>query len=264
MSEMWYGAALGIVQGLTEFLPVSSSGHLIVFSWFTDGKPIPLALDVALHLGTLGAVAAYFFRDWLQMGQSVWQAIRFRQLSFEVKTLLPALLLGTIPIGLLGVLFKDPIELYFHRPAVVAIPLAVVGLILWIVDRRSPQVRSLEQVTLRDGILIGLCQCAALVPGVSRSGSTIIAGRLLGLRRADAAKLSFLMGTPAMTGAVLLESKHILAHLHEPVFFMGIGVSFAVGCFAIALLLKILGTRDLGIFAVYRILVAIFIWSMVR
>lgn len=247
---------LGLIQGLTEFLPVSSSGHLVISSWLLDGKPLPLTLNIALHAGTTLAVFCYFWRDWVKLANAAFRKAFYQEKSFESERLLPSLILGSIPAGLTGILWEDEIEALFHHPISVAIPLALVGILIWLADKHSKSTRHLESLRIKDAIVIGAAQAIALIPGVSRSGITIMTGRLLTFNREDAAKFSFLLGAPAMAGAFLLEAKHILKVIHEPNFINGITVAFISGLFAISFLLKFLRRFGFGLFAVYRLTLA--------
>jgi undecaprenyl-diphosphatase len=255
--DAWHALLLGILQGITEFLPVSSSAHLIVLSHYMDGKTLPLVLNVALHVGTFGALLVYFWRDWLRILKALVARVTKGQHSFEADSLLPGLIIGTIPAGVLGLLWEDDIERLFHNPVSVIAPLALVGIALWWVDKTRPGTHDLRHLTIKDALLVGLGQACALVPGVSRSGATIIAGRLCGLKREDAARYSFLLGTPAMAGAAVLKSKEIVAHVAEPAFLVGVTASFVTGCLCIGLLLRFLRTFGFGAFAIYRVGLAV-------
>lgn len=254
--EIVTGIVLGLVQGITELLPVSSSAHLIIVSAALQGKPLPLSLNVALHLGTVLAVLVYFYQDWLAMGRAVVRRVRGGTKSFGSDVLLPALILGSVPAGVIGLKFHKLIEEKLHHPAMVALPLGLVGVLLWWSDRYRPSKRELNDLTIKDGILVGLAQAASLFPGVSRSGSTIIAGRWLGFKRPDAARFSFLLGTPAMFGAALLELRDIAGHLGDPVLYTGTIVSFASGCLAIGFLMRFVRNNGFFWFMVYRVTVA--------
>ena len=247
---------LGIIQGISEFLPVSSSGHLIIASWLMSGKPLPLAVNTSLHFGTLLAVLVYFRRDWISIARKTSEKLIYKQSTFEADVLLPALMLGSVPAGLIGILWKDFIEDVFHHPLSVAIPLLIVGFLLWWIDRRFPSARNLRSFRLRDGLYIGLAQACALIPGVSRSGATISAGRLLGFDREGAAKFSFLLGTPAMGGAALLHLRDFIQIWHQPDFIAGVLSSFIVGCFAISFFLRFIKRFGFLPFALYRAIVA--------
>jgi undecaprenyl-diphosphatase len=254
--SMAHALLLGILQGVTEFLPVSSSAHLIIVSSFMDGKPLPLVLNIALHVGTFGALLVYFWRDWLRITKAAILRVTKKQRSFEADSLLPGLIVGTIPAAILGLLWEDDIERLFHNPVSVIAPLALVGVALWWVDKYRPGPRALGSISLKDAFIIGVGQACALVPGVSRSGATIIAGRLRGLAREDAARYSFLLGTPAMAGAAILKSKDILAHATDPTFIVGVSASFVTGCLSIGLLLRFLRKFGFASFAVYRVALA--------
>jgi undecaprenyl-diphosphatase len=254
---------LGIVQGLTEFLPVSSSAHLIVTSWLMEGKPIPIAVNLSLHVGTIAALLFYFWRDWWKIALAAWRRVTKQEKSFESDTLLPALIVGCIPAALIGVKWEHDIERLFHHPASVAIPLLLVGIALWLVDSRAKGQDPLERMTIKKAFIIGLAQATALIPGVSRSGSTILAGRAVGFDRTDAARFSFLLGTPVTAGGVILNLKEMVPYTGDPSFYVGILVSGVVGCFAIGFLLQFLRRFGFAWFAVYRAALAIVILALV-
>ncbi len=247
---------LGAVQGLSEFLPISSSAHLIVFSWFLSGKPLPLALNIAMHMGTLASLVIFFWRQWWSMAQALKDRLLSGRRSFEVDKLLPALIIGSLPAAILGILGKSAIETYFHHPQAVILPLIVGGLLLWYSDKTAREAGSLEQLTLKKSWIIGLAQALALIPGLSRSGITITAGRYVGFDRAAAARFSFLLGTPAMVGAALLESREILEHISEPLFYGGMISSCVVGCLAIKFFLAFIQRYGFFAFALYRLALA--------
>ncbi len=257
-----HAMVLGFLQGTAEFLPISSSGHLILASYFMDGKPLPLALNVALHVGTLLAVLLYFWRDWLKLADRVLKRITKKEKSFESDILFPALIIGSIPAGVVGLLWEDDIERIFHAPQYVIVPLALMGLAIWWGDRKAPVTRTFDKLTFKDSILIGLAQACALIPGVSRSGSTILGGRLLGFSRTDAARYSFLLGTPAMAGAALLKHKEIAQSLSDPSFLVGCITALLVGCVAISFLMAFIKRFGFGVFAIYRIGLAAIILAL--
>jgi undecaprenyl-diphosphatase len=236
---------------------VSSSAHLIVLSAAMSGESLPLPLSVALHLGTLGSVLAYFWRDWLRLAKALLQRLFYQKKSFDSDQLFPGLIIGSVPAAFFGLLWEDQIEAYFHHPLSVVLPMSLVGLALWLVDKKAPATKGVESIGWRESFLIGVGQACALIPGFSRSGSTILAARLLKIRREDAAKYSFLLGTPAMVGATLLESKKILQYLNDPIVPIGVLVSFLTGCLCIGFLLKFLRRFGFLIFAVYRLLFAL-------
>lgn len=251
--EIFLAIVLGLVQGISEFLPISSSGHLILVSWFLSGKPLPLSLNVALHVGTLLSIVIYFQSDWLRLIKHLFLRIFRKQRSFESDVMFPCLLISAIPVSIVGLLAKDAIERLFHHPASLVWPLMFIGIALWLVDRNCRQNRSLLDLSLLDALFIGLMQTLALIPGVSRSGITMLAGRALGFNRQDAARFSFLMGALPMAGATLVELKAISASIMDPLFYVGIISSCVFGCLAVGLLLRFLPRFGFGIFAVYRL-----------
>jgi undecaprenyl-diphosphatase len=250
---------LGIVQGIGEFLPISSSGHLIIVSWLMSGKTLPLTLNIALHVGTLLAVLVYFWRDWLNILKATISRVTAGSMSYETSVLLPGIILGSIPAGIIGVLWNDKIEQIFHNPLSVCAPLFFVGIALWQIDKRWPTTKTAKDLSIKDCVIIGIGQACALIPGVSRSGATILTGRLRGIDRESAARFSFMLGTPAMGGAALLKYKELLASAGDPVFYIGTGVSFLTGVLAISFLMKFLKKFGFGVFAAYRALLAVFI-----
>jgi len=263
--NVWQAAVLGIVQGATEFLPISSSAHLIVVPWFFDWPQPGLAFNVALHLGTLSAVLAYFWRDLIEIGRA-WLAgiIRLRPLEEPASRLGWAVIIGSVPAGLAGFFLNDVIDLYFHsggggETAIVftSLLLIVLGFVLGLAERYGSRRRALGELSLRDGLVVGLAQALALLPGVSRSGSTITASLFLGFARPAAARFSFILGIPAIAGAGLLEMLELvrtgLPAEERTVFFAGVLSAAITGFLAIAFLLRFLQRYSTGIFIVYRI-----------
>ncbi len=256
----WLNALiLGVIQGIAEFLPISSSAHLILYSSLVGGYTLPISLNIALHFGTLMAVLLFFWKDWIKMIIALKEAVFNGKKSFDSHVLFPALVLGTIPAAILGLLFEDKIEALFHKPSMVLLPLALVGVLLWYVDMKSKGKKTIHDVTVKDGVLVGLAQACALIPGTSRSGSTMICARMLGFSREDSAKFSFMLGTPIMLGATILKSKEIINSISEPSFYIGILTSFFVGCLCIKYLLQYLKTNSFLGFALYRVVLAIVI-----
>lgn len=196
---------LSIIQGLTEFLPVSSSAHLILVSVFTDWEDQGLAFDVALHLGTLSAVVVYFRKDLIQMTRSWFSSLRTRQLDSEAR-LAWAVILGTIPVGLAALAFKDQIETVLRSPLYIAAGLIVFGLLLAWADWRHKGDRSEYQINWTDVVVVGCAQALALFPGTSRSGITITAALMLGMSREGSARFSFLLSIPVIVLACGLEA----------------------------------------------------------
>ncbi|MGE3075492.1 MAG: undecaprenyl-diphosphatase UppP [Dehalococcoidia bacterium] len=260
--DLLRAAILGIVQGLSEFLPISSSGHLILipalFEWPDQG----LAFDVGLHLGTLLALLVYFWNDWWRMFRAgvpdfLRYQFRFKEHS-EPSQLLWLLALGSIPAAIVGLLFDSWIEDNLRQPWLVALALGGFGLVMLAADRHTDESRTIRSVGVRDAVLIGLAQATALFPGVSRSGATLSMGLFRNLSRDSAARFAFLLGTPAFVGAALLKSND-LAHLSgRGAIELAIGfvASALVGFAIIHYLLRYLRTRTLMPFVWYRFGVA--------
>lgn len=252
-SSEFQAIVLGAVQGLAEFLPISSSAHLILVPWLLRWNDPGLVFDVALHLGTLVALLIYYWRDWLLMGASLFNGDRDR------RHLLLMLIVASVPGALIGVFFEKQADTTFRSPLLIAIALALLGIGLWMSDRHAPQTRKIDEVTFRDALLIGFSQAFALIPGVSRSGSTITTARLLRLERADAANFSFLMATPIIAGAGLFEGRHLI---HEGItsdVVAGFITAAIFGIIAIVGLIRFVRTRTYEPFAWYRIVLAGFV-----
>lgn len=258
---------LGAVQGITEFFPVSSSGHLIVIRFLFNMESADinwLIFDIALHFGTFLAICIYFFKDFIQLLKEGFKfkgkegKMSFKNLSQKGK-LLWYIGLACIPGAVAGLMFEDVIEKYIREPWVVAISLAVMGIIMYIVDKYSKKEYNLDKITFKQSIIIGIGQMFALIPGFSRSGTTMTVARGLKLDRESAVKFSFLLGAPIMAGATLLVIKNITMDILTFEFVLGIVVSFVVGLLSISLLMKIVKNIGFGVFAIYRVLLAIVI-----
>ena len=247
---------LGAVQGLAEFLPISSSAHLIIVPWLLRWKDPGLVFDVALHLGTLIALLVYYWREWALMGASLFNHDRAR------RHLLTMLVVASIPGAIIGMLFEKQADTNLRAIPLIAIALALLGIALWYFDKTSPQSRKIGEITLFDALIIGISQAFALIPGVSRSGSTITTARLLRLQREDAANFSFLMATPIIAGAGLFEGRHLL---HEGITRDVVGgfVTAAIfGLIAIAGLIRYVRMRSYKAFAWYRLAVAVLVLAV--
>ena len=264
MVSMWEAVFLGIVQGATEFLPISSSAHLVLFALWMRENPAGLTFDLMLHVGTLGAVLIYFRKEWKNL------AIQLVRLLFASKKetsdfrLAAALFWGTLPALLAGALFEGVIEHTLRRPGVIAVTLAGFGLLLVWADRRGRCVRNLSGLGRRDALLIGAAQALALVPGVSRSGITITAGLLLGFSRGEAARFAFLLTVPVITAAALWRARLLfvagLPSWNDPgTLTAGMIASLISGFLCIGMLLRFLKAGSYLPFAVYRLLLASFI-----
>jgi len=256
---------MGIVQGITEFLPVSSSGHLIVvpflFGW-DDAFIKSLAFSVMLHIGTLAALLAYFRADWFRLVPAGLAAVRDRSFRDDRDRKLAWLLLAsTIPAALAGVMLDTLIETTFREIGLVALTLVVGGGLLWLADRRGSRDKGVHDVTLPVALAIGAAQAVALVPGISRSGISISAARLAGLDRAAAARFSFLMATPVTAGAAVFEVRRLVTgeagvDVSAGPLVVGMLAAFASGALAISVLLRYLRTSSLDIFVWYRLVLA--------
>jgi undecaprenyl-diphosphatase len=252
---------LGVVQGLTEFLPISSSGHLILIPYFLHWPDQGLDFDIATNTGTLLAVLAYFHRDLRDLIAGVFTgAPRSRDGEFAPRPMAWAIVVGTLPAGLAGLLAKHWIETNLRTPSVIAATTFFYGILLFVADRLGRKERTLDPVTLMDGLVVGCAQALALVPGTSRSGVTITAALLLGFTRPAAARFSFLLAVPVSVLAALKSAKDLAdagagAAQLVPMA-IGPAVSAVVGYAVIAWLMAWLRRRSLTVFVVYRVLLA--------
>jgi undecaprenyl-diphosphatase len=264
---------LGLVQGLTEFLPISSSGHLTIVPWLFGWDQPPLAFDAALHLGTLLAVVVYFRNELWKMVVAIPIALRnlgtiLRGEEVDHPRALDARLgvliaIGSIPGGVAGLAFNDKIDEFFHSEdhqdramLIIAFLLAVFGIVLWLADRYGKKTRDIADIGLKDTILIGLAQAIALLPGTSRSGVTMSAGMFRDINRADAARYSFLLGFPLILAAGLTGLSDITAPdsgISTGTVLIGIAVSAISGLFAITWLIKMLQRSSVTGFVIYRL-----------
>jgi undecaprenyl-diphosphatase len=266
--HLWQLIVLAVLQGLTEFLPVSSSAHLIIVPWMFHWQDPGLAFDVALHAGTLIAVLLYFLRDWIQLvlcGVGFHYPKRASELQvMQTQRLFWCLVAATIPGALVGYFFEKKAENDWRDPKMIAVALIVVALIMWYGEYVGRGERHLEQTSLGDALVIGAAQAFALFPGVSRSGSTITAGLFRGMTRESAARFSFLLATPLIAGAaamevpkLLKEQKAGLLDLPLSQVWICVAVSAIVGYAVIAFFIQYLQTRTLKIFIYYRIVFGI-------
>ncbi len=247
------------MQGLAEFLPISSSAHLALAPW-AFGWPEPgLAFDVALHLGTLVAVLWYFRRDWLALAVAAFAVVRERRVNTDEQRLVAWLVIATVPGAIAGLLFEKQAEHLFRAPSVIAVALILMGALLWIVDARAARAaraareHPLSAMTWRDALLIGCAQAFAIIPGVSRSGATMTAGRALSFTRADSAKFSFMMSMPIIAAAAVLKlPKLISAGGLTPSLIVGVATAAITGWLAIAILMRLVQHGGFRVFALYR------------
>jgi len=243
---------LGVFQGLGEFLPISSSGHLIVIPWLLNWPEHSLSFDVALHVGTLAAVVYAFAGDWVRLLTSAVRGLsRGNPFAEPDGKLLGLLAMASVPGAVAGLLLEKWADTAFRSPLLVAGTMAVMGVVLLLADRHAAG-RDAAHVSVRDAALIGLAQAAAIVPGVSRSGVTISMGLFLGYRREDAARFSFLLATPITLGAALVKVPHLLHSGDASSAAWGALAAAVVGLLSIKLLLSYVRTRDYRPFAYYR------------
>ena len=245
---MFDSIALGILQGVTEFLPVSSSAHLILYGALTDNQ-LPLVLNLAFHGGTTLAVVIYFRHDWWQ----IWQ----REIGQRTGArLLPTLIIASLPAALVGLIGQRWIAAHLHQPLVTILPLAGGGIVLWLSDRNQVKT-TIEQLTYRQALLVGLWQVSALIPGMSRSGMAICGARFIGLSRQESVRLSFLLGAPLMVGALLLNFATLVDYLVEIRFLFGFLASAVSGFLAVKFLLRYVTSLGFMPFVIYRLILAI-------
>jgi undecaprenyl-diphosphatase len=260
---------LAIVQGFTEFLPISSTAHLYLSSWLLGWQTESLDFDIMLHLGTLVAVLLYFFRDWVQIvGQGFGVAIGTDKELEQNRALLWLLAIGSLPIGAVGLLFNKQAETTWRNPFVMGVMLVVIGVLMWIAERGGRRERDLSSVNFTDAVSIGVSQALAVVPGCSRSGITISTGLFRNLTRESAARYSFLLSTPAIAAAAGKALWDIHKHgggLHTLMtaqFVVGITVSALTGCAVIAWFLRYLRRSSLMPFVYYRIIFGIIVLAL--
>lgn len=247
----------GIVQGVTEFLPVSSTAHLVLIPWIFGWQDPGVAFDVAMHLGTALAVIIYFFKDWLRL----ISAGLTKPKSGDGK-LFWLIVLATIPGGLFGILLNDFMD-NFRNPVLIGVMLIVMGVILYLSDKTGKNTHRLCDMNAKRSITIGLSQVFAIVPGVSRSGITLSAGRLLGIDRESIARFTFLMSTPIILGNGLYHAKNLLhTNIDALPFITALLVSAVVGILCISFLLEYLKKKGLGVFAIYRFALGVLIIAL--
>ena len=260
---------LGAVQGLTELLPISSSAHLNLFPWLFNWGELTPSFDVALHIGTLFAILVFFFKDWVELIKGGYKQLVKKEKSTEGK-IFWQIVIATILAGILCLVLDKisekvienlakafDVEIISVEMILIAVALIVMGIVLYIVDKKSKSNIEYKDITLKQSILISISQAlAAAFPGVSRSGITMTVGRAMGIDRESVARYSFLLSTPIVAAAALYELKHFVFDLP---FFIGILVSFIVGLFVIKFLLNYLKKGSFKVFAIYRVILGIVI-----
>ncbi len=261
---------LGMIQGLTEFIPVSSSAHLVLFPWFFKWKDPGLAFDVFLHLGTLLALMVYFLKDLWGIFWGGISSILERRIGFEPeRQLFWMLIVGSVPGAIAGVLFNHLAEETFRAPLLIATMLSLVGFIILWVDGHYPNLKRFREMGYGSSFLIGIAQAFAIIPGVSRFGATMAMGRRLGFSREAAARFSFLLCIPIILGAVIVKVPHLLSDIGTQFSWAyalsGLGAAFFFGLISIHFMLSYLKYADLAIFTWYRLglSIVVVIWSLV-
>lgn len=260
MIETLHSIFLGAVQGITEFLPISSSGHLVVIPYLFKWKDNGLSFDVALHLGTTIAIIGFFWKDWVNI---IGKAFGKKEILNDPEedtypnNFLWQIIIASIPAAIFGMILDKLAENYFHSSVIlVSINLIIFGIILWAADKYSKNNQKTDQITYKQSFLVGLSQSLALVPGISRSGITMITSRGLGLDREKAARFSFLLSAPATLGAFIFKLKDMGASDINMVFFLGVLSSTVFGFWAIKYLLQYLKKGSFSVFMWYRIALA--------
>lgn len=254
---------LGIVQGLTELLPISSSAHLNLIPWIFKWS-IPESFDVALHFGTLLAIGIFFFKDWINLIKGGFNQVVKKEKTQEGK-MFWYIVLATLPGGIIGFILDHFLEDYLEKPIIIASALIVMGIILYIVDKKCKSKTEYKDMSLKQTFLIGLSQCLAFIPGVSRSGVTMTAGRIMGVKREATAKYSFMLSAPIVLAATIFKLGDFIeffaiANLTGIIaFILGVLFSFAIGILVIKFLLEYLKKGSFKIFAIYRVILGLIV-----
>lgn len=259
--QIYQALILGIVQGLTELLPISSSAHLNIIPWMFGWVNQPgfaeafEGFDVALHFGTLLAIAIFFFKDWIGLIKGGFNQVAKKKKTTEGR-MFWYIVLATIPGGIIGFILDKFLQDALTKPLIIAIALIVMGIVLYVVDKKAKNTTDYEHMTLKQTFLIGLSQALAFIPGVSRSGITMTTARAMGIKRESAAKYSFMLSAPIVLAATIFKAKDFVFGLP---FFVGVLTSFIVGIFVIKFLLNYLKTGSFKGFAIYRIIFGLII-----
>lgn len=252
--EIYQAIILGIVQGLTELLPISSSAHLTIIPWIFNWN-IPESFDVALHFGTLLAIGLFFFKDWISLIKGGYNYVIKKEKTVQGR-MFWYIVLATIPGGAVGFLLDRFLSDTLNKPLIIALALIVMGIVLYIVDEKCKSKIKYEQMTLKQTFLIGVSQALAFIPGVSRSGVTMTTARLMGIERSSAAKYSFMLSAPIVLAATIFKIKDFVFDLP---FVIGVIASFLVGIAVIKFLLEYLQKKSFKVFAIYRVIFGIII-----
>lgn len=246
---------LGIVQGITEFLPISSTAHLHIFSWVLNWSEIPPSFDIALHFGSLIAILIFFFKDWLKLIKGGWNKAFKKEDSQEGK-IFWYLVIATIPSALLFLVLDKIFEDILRNELIIALTLIVMGILLYVVDKKAKSIYNMKNLTFKQAIIIGLSQVLAFIPGMSRSGSTMTIGRLMEVDRETTAKFSFYLSTPIILAATVYKLKDFVFNIP---FVVGTVVSFITALLVIKFFMSYIKKGSYKIFAIYRLVLGIVI-----
>lgn len=252
---------LGIVQGLTELLPISSSAHLNLIPWIFNWE-IPDSFDVALHFGTLLAIGIFFFKDWVNLIKGGFNQVVKKEKTQEGK-MFWYIVLATLPGGIIGFILDHYLQDYLTKPIIIAVALIIMGIILYLVDKNCKSETEYKDMSLKQTFLIGLSQCLAFIPGVSRSGVTMTAGRAMGVKREATAKYSFMLSAPIVLAATVFKLGDFIEYFKIAnltgmiAFVLGVLFSFIVGILVIKFLLEYLKKGSFKVFAIYRIIIGL-------
>lgn len=246
---------LGIVQGLTELLPISSSAHLAIIPWFFNWNNIPDYFDVALHFGTLLAIVLFFWKDWVKLIKGAYDQAVNKKKNREAR-MFWYIVIATIPGGIIGFILDHFAEDALSKPLIIALALIIMGIILYVVDKKAPSKTKYKDMNFKQTFIIGISQAFAFIPGVSRSGVTMTTARAMGIERKSAAKYSFMLSTPIVFAATVLKLKDFVFNAE---FFIGVISSFIVGAFVIKFLLQYLQKGSFKGFAIYRVILGLII-----
>ncbi len=261
--DIFQSIILGIVQGMGEFLPISSTAHLVLAPYFFNWSDPGLSFDVALHVGTLIAVISFFWKDWLEIFASASNKIFKTSYQLRVTGYAPNLLwflvIASVPGAIFGYLFDDYAEHTFRNPLLIAFTLSFVGLILYLVDKYAKHNKDIKNISIKDALLIGLSQAVAIIPGVSRSGATMTTGLALGLSREQAARFSFLLSTPIIFGAAIFKIPELFASGITISILVGVLAAAISGYLAIKYMLKFIQKVGYAPFFWYRLALALVI-----
>ena len=269
--EIYQAIILGIVQGLTELLPISSSAHLTLIPQIFNWSQVPDSFDVALHFGTLLAIGIFFFKDWISLIKGGFNKVFKKEDSVEGR-MFWYIVAATIPGGAIGFILDKFASDILTKPLIIAIALIVMGIVLYIVDKRSSTKTEYENMTFKQTFLIGLSQALAFIPGVSRSGVTMTTARAMGVSRESAAKYSFMLSAPIVLAATVFKLGDFIEYLSIAsstgiiAFILGVLTSFIVGIIVIKFLLNYLKKGNFKVFAIYRVVIglAVIAWLILK